>query len=86
VKLVALISSKFLNEAKKLSKVKALDIQVGDRIIAYCNNRMQTCTVRFILEPGQSNITLSVMTAEKYRSSSSRVVRFQKEALVDLVG
>jgi hypothetical protein len=65
-------------------KVKALDIKIGDRIIAYCNNKMQICTVKLIVDPDQSNITLSVCTAEKYRSATSRVVRFQREALVDL--
>ncbi|UBF27914.1 hypothetical protein K9N68_08460 [Kovacikia minuta CCNUW1] len=68
-----------------MSKIKALDIQVGDRIIAYCNNKMQICTVRLIADLGQANVTLSVCTSEKYRSSVSRVVRFQREALVDLV-
>ncbi|OKH60782.1 hypothetical protein NIES2130_01460 [Scytonema sp. HK-05] len=65
-------------------KIKALDIQVGDRIVAYCNNRMQICTVKEIIDPGQINITLSVFTAEHYRKSVSRVVRFQGDALVNL--
>jgi hypothetical protein len=65
-------------------KIQALNIQVGDRIVAYCNNRMQICTVKHIIDPGNSNITLSVFTAEKYRSSILRVVRFQRDALVDL--
>jgi len=66
-------------------KIKALDIQVGDRIIAYCNSKSQICTVKHILDPDQANVTLSVMTAEKYRSSVSRVVRFSREALIDVV-
>ncbi len=65
-------------------KIKALDIQVGDRIVAYCNNRKQICTVKDIIDPGQTNITLSVFTAEHYRKSVLRVVRFQGDALVDL--
>lgn len=76
-----------LNTLRKLSshlKIKALDIQVGDRIIAYCNNRKQICTVKNIIDPGQPNITLSVFTAEHYRQSISRVIRFRWDALVDL--
>ena len=65
-------------------KVQALNIQMGDRIVAYCNNKMQVCTVRQIIDPGQTNITLSVSTSEHSRSSFSRIIRFQKDALVDL--
>ena len=65
-------------------KIQALDINVGDRIIAYCNNKMQICTVKYIVEPDQTNITLSVFTSEKYRSSVLRVIRFRRDALVDL--
>ncbi|MBW4694928.1 MAG: hypothetical protein KME27_24525 [Lyngbya sp. HA4199-MV5] len=65
-------------------KIEAVKIQMGDRIIAYCNNKMQICTVRQILDPGQNNVTLSVSTSEHSRSSFSRVIRFQRDALVDL--
>ncbi|HEY9739454.1 MAG TPA: hypothetical protein V6C90_03095 [Coleofasciculaceae cyanobacterium] len=65
-------------------KIQALDIQVGDRIVAYCNNKMQICKVKQILDPGQTNVTLSVFTAEHYRSSVLRVIRFRRDALVDL--
>ena len=65
-------------------KIQAVDIQAGDRIIAYCNNKMQICTVKQILDPGLSNITLSVSTSEHSRNSISRVVRFQRDALVEL--
>ncbi|WP_017318339.1 hypothetical protein [Mastigocladopsis repens] len=65
-------------------KIKALDIQIGDRIVAYCNNRMQICTVKSILDPGQTTITLSVFTAEHYRKSVLRVIRFRGDALVNL--
>ena len=65
-------------------KIQALEIQVGDRIIAYCNNRRQICTVKRILDPDLVNITLSVFTAENCRTSILRVVRFRRDALVDL--
>lgn len=67
-------------------KIQALDIKIGDRIIAYCNNKMQICTVKRILDAGQTNITLSVFTADHYRISVSRTVRFRRDALVDLAG
>ncbi|HEY9851686.1 MAG TPA: hypothetical protein V6D28_19600 [Leptolyngbyaceae cyanobacterium] len=65
-------------------KIQAVDIQTGDRIVAYCNNKMQVCTVKHILDPDLSNITLSVSTSESSRNSISRVVRFQRDALVEL--
>jgi len=65
-------------------KIQALSLQVGDRIVAYCNNRKQTCTVKHILDPGQTTVTLSVFTDGQYRRSVTRVVRFQCDALVDL--
>ncbi|HEY9727654.1 MAG TPA: hypothetical protein V6D50_14480, partial [Chroococcales cyanobacterium] len=65
-------------------KIQALNIQVGDRIFAYCNNKRQICTVRHILDPGQNNITLSVFTSERSRNSISRVIHFHREALVEL--
>ena len=65
-------------------KIQAIDIQAGDRIIAYCNNKMQICTVKHILDPNLNNITLSVSTSEHSRNSISRVVRFQRDALVEL--
>ncbi|MGA9380111.1 MAG: hypothetical protein WBV73_15210 [Phormidium sp.] len=68
-------------------KIQALDIKMGDRIIAYCNNKMQICTVKRILDSGQTNnITLSVFTSDHYRISVSRTVRFKPDALVDLAG
>ncbi|QSJ18954.1 hypothetical protein JYQ62_09500 [Nostoc sp. UHCC 0702] len=67
-------------------KIKALDIKAGDRIVAYCKNKRQICKVKEILDPGQSNITLSVFTTEYYRGCSvSSVIRFQLDALVELV-
>jgi hypothetical protein len=65
-------------------KIKAVDIQSGDRIIAYCNNKMQICTVKCILDPDLTNINLSVATSEASRNSISRVVRFRRDALVEL--
>jgi hypothetical protein len=65
-------------------KIKAVDIQSGDRIVAYCNNKMQVCTVKSILDPDLSNINLSVATSEASRNSISRVVRFRRDALVEL--
>jgi hypothetical protein len=65
-------------------KIQAVDIQIGNRILAYCNNKMQICTVRLILDPGKDIVTLSVSTSEHSRNSISRTVRFDREALVDL--
>jgi hypothetical protein len=67
-------------------KVQALDIRIGDRIIAYCNNRQQTCTVKQVIESGQGSITLKVSPSDHYRSSLSRIVSFRRDALVDLAG
>ncbi|WP_414543373.1 hypothetical protein [Nostoc sp. CCY0012] len=67
-------------------KIKALDIKAGDRIVAYCKNKMQICKVKQIIDPGQTNITFSVFTTEYYRGCSvSCVVRFHFDALVELV-
>jgi len=41
-------------------KIQALDIQIGERIVAYCNQKMQICTVRQILDLNLDNITLLV--------------------------
>lgn len=65
-------------------KIQAVHIQAGDRIYAYCNNKMQICTVKFIMEPDPVNVILSVSTSERSRNSISRVVRFQRNALVEL--
>jgi len=64
-------------------KIQALDIQIGDRIVAYCNNKRQACTVKQLLSD-QGSITLTVSTSKHYRSSASRVVQFRWDALVDL--
>lgn len=65
-------------------KIQALDIQIGEQIIAYCNQKMQTCTVRQIIELGQDSITLLVSVSGHYRSSVSRVVRFRGDTLVEM--
>lgn len=64
-------------------KIQALDIQIGDRIVAYCNNKRQACTVKQLLSD-RGSITLTVSTSKHYRSSASRVVQFRWDALVDL--
>lgn len=66
-------------------KIQALNIKTGNRIIAYFKNKRQICTVKSISNPDRSNITLSVFLGEHYRHSSSGVIRFKPEALVDLV-
>ena len=68
-----------------MTKIQALDIRVGDRIFVYFKARMQVCTVKYILAPGQNNVTLSVFAGKRYRHSASRIVRFRPNALVDLV-
>lgn len=65
-------------------KIQALDIQIGDRIVTYFNTKRQICTVKHILEPDRTNITLSVFIGDRYRHSASRIVRFHSDALVDL--
>jgi hypothetical protein len=66
-------------------KIQALNIQTGDRIIAYFKNKMQVCTVRDISSSERSNIKLSVFLGEHYRYSSSGIIQFKSEAIVDLV-
>ncbi|MBO3458243.1 hypothetical protein [Aetokthonos hydrillicola] len=66
-------------------KVQALEIRIGHQIRAYCNNKMQTCTVKQILESSQDTITLLVFTPKHYHTSRSYTVRFQRQALVNLV-
>lgn len=65
-------------------KVQALDIRVGDRVLIYFNTKMQVCTVRDILDSGQTNITLSVFIGDHYRHTASRVVRFRPDATLTL--
>ncbi len=65
-------------------KIQALDIQSGERIVAYCNNKMQACKVQQVLNQGQDNITLTVSTSVHYRHSTSCVIRFHRDAWVDL--
>jgi hypothetical protein len=66
-------------------KIQALNIQTGDRIIAYFKNKMQVCTVKYISTSDQPNITLSVFRGEHYRYSGSGIIQFKSKALVDLV-
>ncbi len=64
-------------------KILALDIKAGDRILAYCNNQMQVCTVKRVLEPDESGVTLSVSTSKHYRNSTSSILRFREDALLE---
>lgn len=66
--------------------IQALEIKVGDRIVAYCKGKMQACTVQRLLDSTSHNITLKVSTSVPYRESSSCVVQFHREALVQLAG
>jgi hypothetical protein len=66
-------------------KIQALDIQVGEHIAAYCNQKMQTCTVKQVLELSHDSITLLVSVSSHYRKSVSLVVRFRRNALVEMV-
>lgn len=66
-------------------KIQALNIQPGDRIIAYFKNKMQICTVKYISTSEQNNIKLSVFIGKHYRYSSSGTIQFKLDTLVDLV-
>jgi hypothetical protein len=66
------------------TKIQALNIRIGDRIIAYFKNKMQICTVKDISTLDRNNIAISVFLGEHYRYSRSGIVRFKSEALVDL--
>ena len=65
-------------------KIQALNIQIGEHIVAYCDQKMQSCTVRQILELGQDNITLLVSKTGYRRSSASHVVRFRLDTLIEM--
>lgn len=64
--------------------IQALDIKVGDRIVAYCKGKMQPCTVQRLLDLTQNNITLRVSTSVPFRESTSCVVQFHREARVEM--
>lgn len=65
-------------------KIQALNIRPGDRIIAYFNNKMQVCTVKYVSNPDLTNIVLSVFVGDRYRHSSSGTITFKPEALLEL--
>ena len=65
-------------------KIQALDVQIGERIVAYCNQKMQICTVEQILDLDRDNISLLVSTSSHYRSPVPRVIRFRKDTLVEM--
>jgi hypothetical protein len=67
------------------TKIQALNIQPGDRIIAYFRNKMQVCTVRYISSSDRTHIKLLVFPGDHYRHSSSGTIQFKLETLVDLV-
>jgi hypothetical protein len=64
--------------------IQALDIKVGDCIVAYCRNKRQPCTVQRLLDSTQNNITLKVSTSVPYRESAACVVQFHRDALVEM--
>ncbi|HEY9730123.1 MAG TPA: hypothetical protein V6D50_27065 [Chroococcales cyanobacterium] len=66
--------------------IQALDIKVGDCIVAYCRNKRQPCTVQRLLDSTHNNITLKVSTSVTYRESASCVVQFHQDALVEMAG
>ncbi len=66
------------------TKIQALEIKRGDRIVAYFKDKMQICTVKSISSSDQANITLLVFISEYYRYSSSGTIQFKPEALVNL--
>ena len=65
-------------------KVKAGDIRTGDRIFAYCNQGRQTCTVKKVLALENENIVLTVSTPKHNRNSISKVIRFSRDALIEM--
>jgi len=71
---------------KIFMNIQALDIKVGDCIIAYCKQKMQPCTVQRLLSSTQNNITLKVSTSAIYRESASFVVQFHREASIEMAG
>jgi hypothetical protein len=66
--------------------IQALDIKVGDCIVAYCRNKRQPCTVKQLLDSTHNNITLKVSTCVPYRESACYVVQFRRDALVEMAG
>jgi hypothetical protein len=67
-------------------KVKAEDIRIGNCITAYLNSGRQICTVKNVLALEQDSIVLTVSTTKpNNRNSNARVIRFSRNALVDVV-
>lgn len=65
-------------------KIHAFEIQPGDEINAYCNNKMQVCRVKNILEKDSWNISLMVSAAGVSRASKSIVIKFRLDAVVEI--
>ena len=66
-------------------KIQASNIQKGDRIYAYLNNKMQVCTVKYISSDDLPNIRLTVFHGESYRYTNSGIIQFKYEDFIDLV-
>ena len=66
-------------------KIQASNIQKGDHIYAYFNNKMQVCTVKYISNDNLPNIRLTVFHGETYRHTNSGIIQFKSEDFIDLV-
>ena len=57
-------------------KIQASNIQKGDRIYAYFNNKMQVCTVKYISNDGLPNIRLNDLEFEwdKYAKAQAKIL------------
>jgi hypothetical protein len=68
-------------------KVKAEDIRIGNCVTAYLNNGRQTCTVKNVLALEQDSIVLTVSTTKHHnRNAGAKVIKFSRNALIDVVG
>ena len=75
--------------------IQALDIKVGDcavrtdrgdRIVAYCKQKMHILHGATVSGLTQNNITLNLSISVPYRESASCVVQFHREARVEMAG
>lgn len=65
-------------------KIQASNIDVGDCVIAYCNQKMQVCQVHSIVEQNLQTVTLSISLPQTSRKAFRYVIRFRADALVEL--
>lgn len=65
-------------------KIQVSNIQKGDRIYAYFNNKMQVCKVKSISSNDLPNIRLTVFHGERYRHTNSGIIQFKFYDLIDL--